>query len=143
MKWAYSQCEVCKGTGQVLQKDCPVCEGEGMWEFPANFTEEVLRALNLDAQVSPEAKAVCDQRIQAFTPDDVDIVLGQVNQGDSFEALHEAGAFRWGCAWLHTNRFAIELCKLCGGDHVRHRESLSVLSWLWLEREGQQKPDRT
>lgn len=146
--WNYSKCDVCAGRGTLRgMETCPACQGFGYFEFIAERNNEALEALINEAPTE-EAKATCNRRLADLTPDNVHTVLTEYGEGyvfgnddevQAFTALHNAGATRWGWAWLHANRFAIELCRLNGGDYVRYRLAVSKLAWKWLEEEGQQK----
>ncbi len=151
--WNYASCDLCKGKGKIRTKEeCPICKGFGIWEFVAEDNEAAVRFLNdPEADVSEAAKELCGRRIAAFSPDTVDqtllaLELGSPQVGSpefnaEWDSIHQEGAAKWGWAWVHTNRFAIALCKLNGADHLQHPYALSQLVWNWLEEEQQEKID--
>ena len=140
----YATCDLCSGKGKINgSQKCPVCDGFGIWEFVADDNEAAVRfLLDPTADVSDHAKFICGERIHSVPPDHFDVmmsVLDQPTKISSFDELHEAGAVRWGWAWVHANRFAISLCRLNGGNSTEHAYGLTKLAWYWLDREKQEK----
>ena len=146
--WSYAACDTCRGKGTLQNEVCPTCNGYGYWEFVKDERNDVA----LDALKGEVSNSVgtdlANGRIAGLTPDNFYQTLidlsehfkyGEGDEQIAFEALHNAGADRWGWAWLLTNRFAIELAKLNGYNHTEHRYALSKLVWTWLEREQQEK----
>ena len=114
-----------------------------MWEFVVNENQKAVTAL-LTGETPENAaiKALCDRRLAQVTPDNIEAVLTLMEsstRNDDFEALHATGAKRWGWAWVHANRFAIELCRLCGVDSTKHPLGVTRLAWKWLSEENPKK----
>jgi hypothetical protein len=138
------KCYSCKGNGKIDKITCPVCEGYGVWEYIPDVNDAaVTYLLNPCAVVSDEAKKICNDRITTINANNP---LASMNLASTviddpkitaLEDLHSVGAERWGWAWLHTNRFAIELLRLHGVNPKIHSHALANLAWLWLESEGQ------
>lgn len=114
-----------------------------MWEFVVDDNEGAIRfLLDPEADVSENAKLLCGTRIHSIPPDYIVQMLTVLNNGASqemYDRIHDIGARRWGWAWLHANRFAIELAKLNGINHPEYAFALTQLAWHWLEREKQGK----
>ena len=72
---------------------------------------------------------------------DLESTVSDLEVENAFQGLQDAGSEKWAWAWLHANRFAVELCKLCGGVPTEHRYALSRLAWNWLSEENQKKVD--
>jgi len=146
MNWDFDTCALCHGTGEVDDGKCPVCKGFGLWEFVAEDNHRaVVSLLQGDTPENPHVKELCDRRLAQVTPDNLEAVLKLLERTpcseNDFNALHAAGAKRWGWAWVHANRFAIELCRLCGGDPTEHRAALTKMAAKWLAEENQKKVD--
>jgi hypothetical protein len=141
--WKYDTCALCTGKGKAQGKKCPVCNGYGYWEFIEDNNHLAVKTLQTGQIFEGEVKELCDRRMNQLTPDNMQAVLQDLSGGteEDFNAIHKAGAQKWGWAWVHANRFAIELCKLSGGDPTEHCLSLSRLVWIWLEEENQKKVD--
>jgi hypothetical protein len=141
--WKYDICKTCEGSGSIHGHPCVFCVGSGFWEFIAEdnyFAVEVL--VNGIAPTNEKIKEICNRRLEQITPDNVSEVLAAYAGANSdFDAIHQAGSEKWGWAWLHTNRFVIELVKLCGGNPLEHRMACSRLAWKWLSEENQIKID--
>jgi len=142
---SYGDCTLCEGKGVFHGKKCAFCNGFGLWEFVVDDNEGAVRFLtDPTADVSDKAKILCGQRIHSIPPDYILQILIWLNSGATdamAERIHDIAARRWGWAWLHTNRFAIELAKLNGIDHTEYAFGLIQLSWHWLEREKQGRID--
>jgi hypothetical protein len=140
--WNFDACETCDGSGKINGRKCAFCEGTGFWEFVAEDNHLALQALRGGDPANENIKALCDRRLKQVTPDNLGIVLALLEVEDfDFDALQQSGAERWGWAWLHANRFAIELVKLCGGIPTQHGLACSKLAWKWLSEENQKKVD--
>jgi hypothetical protein len=143
--WKYDTCVLCKGVGKIEGKLCVVCNGEGFWEFVAENNYLALKCLlEGETPANEEVKEICDRRLAQVNPDNLNEVLGPLEAAakeTNFDALHQAGSEKWGWAWLHANRFAIELVKLCGGVPTDHSMACSWLAWKWLSEENQKKID--
>jgi hypothetical protein len=143
--WDFDTCTLCKGSGKVESGKCPVCKGMGLWEFVVEDNHLAVHALLTGETPESEwVKTLCNRRMAQVTPDNIEDVLRLLEasvQNTDFDALHASGAKKWGWAWVHANRFAIELCRLCGGDSTKHALALSRLAWKWLTEENQKKVD--
>lgn len=143
--WDFDTCALCKGTGKVEAGSCPVCKGMGLWEFVVEDNHKAVTALvSGELPENETVKAMCNRRLAQVTPDNIEAVLQLLEstaRNDDFEALHASGAAKWGWAWVHANRFAIELCRLCGVDSTEHRLALTRLAWKWLTEENSKKVD--
>lgn len=132
---SYGPCNVCNR--KRIKPDCWLCEGLGYYEHtPESQAVEAL--LRLDGSpVSEATKRILDARFHGITPDTfLSLLVGLAVVADgTFTELHNRGSLKWGMAWVHTNRFAVELAKLHGIDFTEHKCALSVLSWIWLENE--------
>lgn len=139
----YGNCALCKGKGTFLGKKCTLCDGFGLWEFVVDDNEGAVRFLvDPQADVSENAKILCGQRIHSIPPDFMIQYLEWLNQGatpELYNRINDIASRRWGWAWLHTNRFAIELTLLNGIHAPDYAFALMQLSWHWLEREKQGK----
>jgi hypothetical protein len=138
----YGPCDLCKGSGRIRGTDtCPVCDGFGIWGFVAEDNEAAVKFLNdPTVEVSEHAKFICGERIHSLPPDQCENMLVILDRPvEDLNALHLAGAEKWGWAWVHANRFAIALCRLNGGDPTNHVYGLTKMAWFWLEREKQVK----
>lgn len=140
--WSYDRCILCLGKGKNNNtgKPCVVCNGEGFWEFVSDINHLAVQVLLGNNSVENEqAKIICNRRLPELTPDNYQIVLrslsNNIKNEDAFNAIHAAGASKWSWAWTHTNRFAIELCRLCGGVPTDYPLALSRLAWKWLSEE--------
>jgi hypothetical protein len=147
LKLEYEHCPLCRGIGKIQETEiCPVCKGEGFWEFYPDVNHKaVVALLQGDTRENPHVKELCDRRMAQVTPDNLEAVLKLLDRSgatdDDFNALQLAGATKWGWAWVHVNRFVIELCRLCGGEATEHRYALTKLAWKWLTEENQTKID--
>ena len=142
--WSFDTCTLCKGSGKISSGICLICNGMGLWEFVVDDNHKAVAALvSGETPESEEAKAICDRRLAQVTPDNIQIVLAMLEtpKKNDFEALHDAGSKKWGWAWVHANRFAIELARLCGVEPTAHRAALTRLAWNWLSEEKSKKID--
>jgi hypothetical protein len=144
--WSYDTCALCKGKGKINRVQvCPVCKGEGLWEFVDEDNAKAVHSLlSGEAPENERVKRICEHRLASLTPDNFQDVIkahDQPGNESDFNTLHQAGAKAYGWAWLHTNRFAIELLRLCGGDPTDHRLAMTRLSLEWLLQENQKKID--
>ena len=143
--WSYDTCILCHGKGKIQGRQiCPVCEGEGLWEFVVDDNARAVQCLvNGETPENEHIREICDRRLAQVTPDNFYQMMALQGSGteSDFDALHDAGARKWGWAWAHANRFAIELARLCGGNPTEHRVALSRLAWKWLQEENQKKVD--
>lgn len=151
VSWQYDTCDLCKGKGKIykekLSVECPICHGYGYWEFVSEENHLAVQALLTGiSPEDPHVQEICNRRLAQITPDNIEEALnfleeGITDEGYAFNAIQGNGATKWGWAWLHANRFAIELCRLCGGNSTKHRLGLSLLAWKWLKEEDQKKID--
>ena len=144
--WNFDTCTLCHGSGKLADDKCPVCNGMGLWEFVSEDNHLAVQALVYgETPANPHVKELCDRRTAQVTPDNLEVVLNLLDRKEAtesdFNALQLAGATKWGWAWVHANRFAIELCRLCGGESTTHRYALTKLAWKWLSEENQKKVD--
>ena len=144
--WDFDTCNLCHGSGKLQNENCPVCQGIGLWEFVSEDNHlAVLTLLNMEYHVeNSRAKEICNRRLQQVTPDNIEGTLASLEKSTTeadFNALHASGAKNWGWAWVHANRFAIELARLCGSDPTAHRYGLTRLAFNWLFEENQKKVD--
>ena len=142
--WDFDTCTLCRGIGKIEAETCPICKGMGLWEFVVdNNHKAVVTLLSGETPESDLIKDLCNRRLAQVTPDNIEAVLKLLerSQKTDFEALHAFGAKKWGWAWVHANRFAIELARLCGVDSTKYSLALSRLASKWLTEENQKKVD--
>jgi hypothetical protein len=144
--WDFDTCALCHGSGELTTGKCPICNGFGLWEFVNEDNNLAVQSLvRGETPANEHVKELCERRLAQITPDNLESVLDLLEKeeptDDDFNALQLDGATRWGWAWVHANRFAIELARLCGGDPTEHRYALSRIAWKWLLEENQKKID--
>jgi hypothetical protein len=137
---SYDSCNLCRGTGKWHNVTCILCEGFGLHEN-TDQSSAVSALLQIDGPpIDESVRNLCNSRLQGITPDNFEALLDCLTiktSKASFDALHKHGSLKWGWAWFHTNRFAVELATLYGIKASDYRYALSMLSSIWLIKESE------